>query len=561
MRGLLSIPIVIAAATIAAPVAAKDLPTSCGAADVPRPQHASAITMADQVILDQTTGVRLMLPHQLLSKPVLKSWGCTWDDPKGKFSIDTINFGITESIDSWHRRLVRKYGKAIKKNERKPDRFLVEGIVGEGTKSAYFIHVQGNVRNNEVRGISITMSESEGKKLYPIVEQVVNSFQPFPEQVVIATPVSPPPVVVQKPKDKVASIPKQEPKPDQKLEAPVESALIDSVQKQIGDLISRFQALEKESHLQKKNEQAQKETQAKLEAELVRLREQLDNERKATAASTGASFTGDRVALVIGNNSYPNLLPDMQLKRAVNDAREVARVLERLGFRVTRGENLSRLDMVQSLDDFAKSVRSGDMALVFFSGHGVAIAGGNYLLPSDVMPLQPDNFAKARAMAIAEADIIAELQQRDAKVTLLILDACRDNPLRLPGLTKKTIGNAKGLTLMPQARGVFVIYSAGFNESALEDLGPADEAKNSVFTRVFVRMLEQTDLSIADIAYKVKEIVPEISKCVCHPQNPAFYDQIVGGGRRIYLAGRPISSPPTGGATVCPGGKPPPVCS
>ena len=69
---------------------------------------------------------------------------------------------------------------------------------------------------------------------------------------------------------------------------------------------------------------------------------------------------------------------------------------------------------------------------------------------------------------------------------VVMLDACRDNPFRQPGLTR-SIGGEAGLVRGREAEGVFSIYSAGFGQTALDTLGASDASPNSVFTRALIR--------------------------------------------------------------------------
>jgi uncharacterized caspase-like protein len=91
-----------------------------------------------------------------------------------------------------------------------------------------------------------------------------------------------------------------------------------------------------------------------------------------------------RVALVIGNDRYANLPADQQLLKAVNDSRAVGDALGKLGFEVIRGQNLGRQALVDKFDEMTRKISPGDVAFFFFAGHGVAIGGGNYILPADV---------------------------------------------------------------------------------------------------------------------------------------------------------------------------------
>jgi DNA-binding beta-propeller fold protein YncE len=256
-----------------------------------------------------------------------------------------------------------------------------------------------------------------------------------------------------------------------------------------------------------------------------------------------AAFAQDRVALVIGNDHYPNLPPDRQLQKAVNDARAVGNTLEKIGFKVFRGENLDRAGMVDRIFAFSQAIKPGDIAVVFFAGHGVAFSGGNFLLPADIPLPKAGEEARARNLSLGESDIIADIQERKPRVLVMILDACRDNPFRQPGLTR-SIGNETGLLRGREAEGVFTIYSAGFGQTALDRLGENDRSQNSIFTRALLPALSLTDTHLADVVINVREEVARLAASVGHRQSPAYYDQTQGG--RIYLAGRSItvSAPP-----------------
>ena len=250
-----------------------------------------------------------------------------------------------------------------------------------------------------------------------------------------------------------------------------------------------------------------------------------------------------RVALAIGNDLYPNLPADRQLKKAVNDATTIAGTLRSLGFDVIVGTNLGRQAMVDKLAEFTARLQPGDTAALFFAGHGVAIAGVNYLVPSDVPAVTEGAEARVRGASLAEPDLIAELQARSVRVALLVIDACRDNPF--PRAAGRSIGNTRGLADAKPARGIFTLYSAGIGQTALDRLGGNDTAHNSVFTRIFAEQMKRPDLHLGDLAVEVRERVAELAlkatdergQPAPHEQTPAYYDQTLGG--RIYLAGQP----------------------
>jgi uncharacterized caspase-like protein len=137
-----------------------------------------------------------------------------------------------------------------------------------------------------------------------------------------------------------------------------------------------------------------------------------------------------RIALVIGNDRYANLQADEQLRKAVNDARAVGDALAGLGFEVIRGDNLGRQAMVDKFDELTQRLSPGDTAFVFFSGHGVTIGGGNYILPADVPNVAVGQETRLARAALGETDIVSDLQNRGVRVAVVVLDACRNNPCK-----------------------------------------------------------------------------------------------------------------------------------
>src|SRR5262249_7540302 len=153
----------------------------------------------------------------------------------------------------------------------------------------------------------------------------------------------------------------------------------------------------------------------------------------------------------------------------------------------------------------------------------------NYLVPSDVPAVTPDAEGRVRGASIAEQFVISELQARGVRVTMLVLDACRDNPF--PRSAGRSIGNVRGLTDAKPPRRVFTIYSAGIGQIALDQLEPDDPSRYSVFTRIFVDELSKAGVDLAGLAIRVRERVAELAlqakdrfgRPNPHEQTPAYY--------------------------------------
>jgi uncharacterized caspase-like protein len=235
-----------------------------------------------------------------------------------------------------------------------------------------------------------------------------------------------------------------------------------------------------------------------------------------------------RLALVIGNNAYENV---PQLQKAVNDADAVSAELSRLGFDVVKAENVGRRAMSRALVELEGKIGAGDTALIYFAGHGFAIDGTNYLLPVDVPAAGPGEEGLVEDASFAANGLSDSLQQKGAATVILILDACRDNPFAVKG--KRAIGMTRGLARMDPAEGMFVLFSAGQGQSALDRLSDTDANPNSVFTRTLLLELEAPGQSMVQIAKKTQSKVRELAAKVDHVQVPAYYDQIVGD---LYLS-------------------------
>lgn len=243
----------------------------------------------------------------------------------------------------------------------------------------------------------------------------------------------------------------------------------------------------------------------------------------AITAFVAPAFAEKRVALVIGNNDYRNVPP---LQKAVNDARAMSDALKQLGFTVLFAENQNRKAFSETMLAFDKAVDPGDTAFFFFAGHGFEINGQNYLLPTDIAAVTQGQEELIRDGAFAAERVISRLQARGARTSIFVFDACRNNPFEATGT--RALGGSGGLAPISPPEGVFVIFSAGAKQTALDRLNDNDPNPNSVFTRTFVRELAQPGLNLVQIAKRTQSDVRKMTVAANRMQTPAYYDQIVG---------------------------------
>lgn len=246
------------------------------------------------------------------------------------------------------------------------------------------------------------------------------------------------------------------------------------------------------------------------------------------AAAASPAAAQNRLAFVIGNNAYDNIDP---LQKAVNDARSMASALQRLGFRVALGENLKRRDFIERFNAFENSVNTGDIVFLFYSGHGVELDGANYLIPTDAPRVAPQQQSLLKDESISTDNLIQRLKARGTKSQIVVLDACRENPFRQSG--GRSVGGARGLAPTQTPGGVFVIYSAGVGEVALDRLSDGDAEPNSVFTRSFLPLLADPSQSLVAVAKETRLRVKSLAATIGATQSPAYYDEIDGD---LFLA-------------------------
>src|SRR3984893_8038307 len=230
-----------------------------------------------------------------------------------------------------------------------------------------------------------------------------------------------------------------------------------------------------------------------------------------------------RVALVIGNNDYKNV---PKLQKAVNDARTMGDTLKQLGFSVMVAENQTRQAFSETLLAFDKAVEPGDAAFFFYAGHGFEIAGQNFLLPTDVPAATEGQEELVRDASVLADRIVERLQNKKVRTSILVFDACRNNPFERSGT--RAVAGGGGLAPMTQLpEGVFSIFSAGPRQTALDRLSNDDSNPNSVFTRTFAKELLMPGENLVQVAQHTRRLVAEMAETVSHKQVPVYFDQMV----------------------------------
>jgi hypothetical protein len=254
-----------------------------------------------------------------------------------------------------------------------------------------------------------------------------------------------------------------------------------------------------------------------------------------------------RLALVVGNDLYEHV---PALSKAVTDASAVASALRKLDFAVTVAENQSRQTLSETLLTFDSSIGDGDTVFFFFAGHGFEVKGTNYLLPIDVPAATEGQEELVQDASFAVEQIIDRVQARGARTTILVLDACRNNPFERAGT--RAVGGSGGLAPVTPPQGVFILFSAGAKQTALDALSQNDPDPDSVFTRNFVREIANPGLTMVQLAKRTQAEVRDLAANARHDQTPAYYDEIVGDFVLNTNPDNPTSEPRTAAALVVP---------
>ena len=226
----------------------------------------------------------------------------------------------------------------------------------------------------------------------------------------------------------------------------------------------------------------------------------------------------ERVALVVGNAAYEQELA--ALKNPVNDATAVAAALRRLGFEVIEGRDVDEDAFYAKITAFEDAARSATIALFFYAGHGLQVAGRNYLAPVD---LQLETRQDLRRHAI---ELAAVLEVMRSATNLVILDACRNNPLagelaRSLGLSRE-MAASRGLARVESASGTLIAYATEPGAVAADGLG-----KHSPYTAALLDHLETPGLSVADLFTEVTASVLERTDRKQKPWTHSSLSQIV----------------------------------
>ena len=217
----------------------------------------------------------------------------------------------------------------------------------------------------------------------------------------------------------------------------------------------------------------------------------------AMALATGPASAADhRVAFVVGNSHYKN--SSYNLENPDNDARAVAAKLKALGFDTVEAYDYDLEQFGQALQKFSSHAQNADAVLFYYAGHAMQLEGKNYLMPVDA---DPKTAFQAKHQMI-NLDEVHNALDRSSGVKIMILDACRDNPMAKRIYANRSLGGDRGLARVDVAQGLITFYAA-----APGDVASDGQGGHSPFTKALLDHIGDAGVDIIDMFRLVSDEV------------------------------------------------------
>jgi len=213
--------------------------------------------------------------------------------------------------------------------------------------------------------------------------------------------------------------------------------------------------------------------------------------RNLRLAPTENPTNEKRKAVVIGMSNYGgfNYLPN-----TIKDAEDMTDVFRKLGFFVTQILNEDPEQLNDDLNKWYNTIENNDMAVFYFSGHGMEIEGINYLIPINY---NFQSLANVKHKALNVSQVIDNMDERNVRMKLIILDACRSNDFK----KTKGMNSSGGLASITAPKGTFIAFAASPGKEAAD--GGQYDLKNGVFTHFIKQELIKEGMPISAIFTRV----------------------------------------------------------
>jgi Caspase domain len=252
-------------------------------------------------------------------------------------------------------------------------------------------------------------------------------------------------------------------------------------------------------------------------------------ERRAVPVGQGergavSAPSGRRIALVIGNGAYQSVA---RLPNPGNDARLIARTLQHAGFTLVGGGPQVDLDKAQFdrlIQQFGRELPGADVALFYYSGHGMQVQGVNWLVPVDANPTS----AKDMDFQMVDASLVLrQMEDAGTKLNMVILDACRNNPFAIRGVRAAS----GGLGEMAAPEGTLISYATQPGNVALDG-----DTGDSPYTVALAKAIERPG---SDVFHVFNEVGLVVKQGTAGAQQPWLATSPIAGN--FYFFNGPVT--------------------
>lgn len=237
--------------------------------------------------------------------------------------------------------------------------------------------------------------------------------------------------------------------------------------------------------------------------------------------------TGRRVALVIGNSAYRNV---DRLGNPANDARLIAASLRDAGFTLVGDGpqlDLDKQRFDRALQNFGRALQGADVALFYYSGHGMQVNGVNWLVPTDANPTAPRDLD---FQMVDASLVLKQMEGSGTRLNMLLLDACRNNPFAVRGVR----GAQSGLAEMHAPEGTVISYATQPGNVAADGTG-----RNSPYTAALVDAIRKPGVDVFQVFNRVGL---NVKQATGGDQQPWFASSPVSGN--FYFFAGPVTIQP-----------------
>ena len=236
------------------------------------------------------------------------------------------------------------------------------------------------------------------------------------------------------------------------------------------------------------------------------------NTVKAPSSQGAVKSNQKRIALIIGNGGYSS----GRLANPVNDANDLRKKISSLGFETIARTNCNLQGMMEDISSFCKKAKQYDVALFFYAGHAFQDQGVNYLVPINAII---DSRADIEFQCVSLNWILRKMEEVGVNTKIIILDACRDNPIAQAWERGMTAEGLSAMGSVPQ--GTFLVYSAQAGKKAKDGEGQ----RNSPYTSALLKFLDTPMLPIHELFRQVRN---EVARKTNNEQVPSQTDNLLG---------------------------------